>query len=79
MEAEATMRISAPVKSGGARGAEVVLVGDHYAEAQAHCDELAAATGMTFVHPFDDLRVIAGQGTLGLELAAQLRAAGVSL
>jgi threonine dehydratase len=54
-----------------ARGAEVVLVGDHYAEAQAHCDELAASTGMTFVHPFDDPLVIAGQGTIADEILRQ--------
>src|SRR4051812_37029092 len=33
--------------------AEVVLFGDHYAEAQAHCDKLAQETGLTFVHAFD--------------------------
>jgi len=41
-------------------GAEAVLEGDHYAEAQAHCDDLAAKTGMTFVHFFDDPLVIVG-------------------
>jgi threonine dehydratase len=45
--------------------AEVVLIGDSYADAQAHCDLLIAETGMTFVHPFDDPLVIAGQGTVG--------------
>jgi threonine dehydratase len=49
-------------------GAEVVLVGDTYADAQAHCDTLAAQTGMTFIHPFDDPLVIAGQGTIGDEI-----------
>jgi threonine dehydratase len=49
-------------------GAEVVLVGDTYAEAQAHCDELARTTGLAFVHPFDDPLVIAGQGTIGDEI-----------
>jgi threonine dehydratase len=49
-------------------GAEVVLVGDTYAEAQAHCDELARTTGFAFVHPFDDPLVIAGQGTIGDEI-----------
>ncbi|MGH9386922.1 MAG: threonine ammonia-lyase, biosynthetic [Vicinamibacterales bacterium] len=49
-------------------GAEIVLAGDSYADAQAHCDELVTATGMTFVHPFDDLLVMAGQGTIALEL-----------
>ena len=49
-------------------GAEVVLIGDSYADAQAHCDVLIAETGMTFVHPFDDPLVIAGQGTVGAEI-----------
>ena len=49
-------------------GAEVVLVGDSYADAQAHCDTLVAETGMTFIHPFDDPLVIAGQGTIGAEI-----------
>jgi threonine dehydratase len=54
-----------------ALGAEVVLFGDHYAEAQRHCDELAVETGLTFVHPFDDPVVIAGQGTVAVELLRQ--------
>ena len=49
-------------------GAEVVLVGDSYADAKAHCDGLVAETGMTFIHPFDDPLVIAGQGTIGAEI-----------
>ncbi|HXW04867.1 MAG TPA: threonine ammonia-lyase, biosynthetic [Vicinamibacterales bacterium] len=49
-------------------GAEVVLAGDNYPEAKAHCDELAASTGLTLVHPFDDPLVIAGQGTVGDEI-----------
>ena len=54
-------------------GAEVVLEGDTYAEASAHCDGLVGATGRTFVHPFDDLLVIAGQGTVGNEMLRQHR------
>ena len=49
-------------------GAEVVLAGDSYAEAKAHCDTLVAASGRTFIHPFDDPLVIAGQGTIGAEI-----------
>jgi threonine dehydratase len=49
-------------------GAEVVLHGDNYSEAQAHCDTMVADTGMTFIHPFDDPLVIAGQGTIGAEI-----------
>jgi len=51
--------------------AEVVLAGDHYSEAQAHCDRLAEEKGMTFVHPFDDPLVIAGQGTIADEIVRQ--------
>jgi threonine dehydratase len=49
-------------------GAEVVLDGDNYTEAKRHCDELVVTTGRTFVHPFDDELVIAGQGTVGQEI-----------
>jgi threonine dehydratase len=49
-------------------GAEVILAGDSYADAKARCDELAAETGLTLVHPFDDPLVIAGQGTIGDEI-----------
>jgi threonine dehydratase len=51
-----------------ALGADVVLTGDSYAEAAAHCETLAAGSRMTFVHPFDDPLVIAGQGTIGMEV-----------
>lgn len=48
--------------------AHVVLVGDSYSDAQAHCEKLVDQTGMTFIHPFDDPMVIAGQGTIGAEI-----------
>ena len=51
-----------------AMGAEVVLAGDSYTDAQAHCDAMVAETGLTFIHPFDDPLVIAGQGTIGAEI-----------
>jgi len=54
-----------------AMGAEVVLAGDSYSDAQARCDVLAAETGLAFVHPFDDPLVIAGQGTIGAEVLRQ--------
>jgi len=54
-----------------ALGAEVVLVGDRYAEAQQHAERLASETGLVFVHPFDDPLVIAGQGTVAVELLRQ--------
>ena len=54
-----------------AMGAEVVLAGDDYPSAQAHCDEIGPSTGLTFIHPFDDPLVIAGQGTIGDEIVRQ--------
>jgi threonine dehydratase len=51
--------------------AEVVLHGDNYSEAAERCQQLAAETGMTFIHPFDDELVIAGQGTVADELLRQ--------
>jgi threo-3-hydroxy-L-aspartate ammonia-lyase len=52
-------------------GAEVVLHGDSTTEAFAECDRLQRERGLTFVHPFDDPEVVAGQGTSGLELAEE--------
>ena len=49
-------------------GAEVVLHGEIYDEAYAEALRLADARGLTFVHPFDDFEIMAGQGTVGLEL-----------
>ncbi len=54
-----------------ARGGEVVLHGDDFDGAHAHAVLLAAERGMTFVHPFDDPEVIAGQGTIAMELLRQ--------
>ena len=54
-----------------ARGGEVVLHGDTYDDACAHARELEAQKGLTFVHPFDDPHVIAGQGTIGVEILRQ--------
>jgi threonine dehydratase len=51
-----------------AMGAAVELSGDSYADAKAYCDELVKETGLTFIHPFDDPLVIAGQGTIGAEI-----------
>src|SRR3954470_2662240 len=55
-------------------GANVVLAGDNFAEAKAKADELASTGGLTYIHGFDDLAVIAGQGTIGLELLDQVPA-----
>jgi threonine dehydratase len=51
--------------------ADVVLVGDHYAEAQRHAEQMAHDAGLVFVHPFDDPLVIAGQGTVAVEMLRQ--------
>ena len=51
-----------------ALGAEVVLVGNSFSDAQAHCEQLVASTSKSFIHPFDDPLVIAGQGTIGDEI-----------
>ena len=54
-----------------ALGGEVVLHGDSYSDAHAHALELQRAQGLTFVHPFDDPDVIAGQGTVAMEILRQ--------
>jgi threonine dehydratase len=50
-------------------GAEVVLFGQTVDEAAEHARKLAAERRLVFIHPFDDPLIIAGQGTIGLELA----------
>jgi threonine dehydratase len=52
-------------------GAEVVLHGDSFDDARLHGLALATERGLTLVHPYDDLAVAAGQGTIGLEMLAQ--------
>jgi len=52
-------------------GGEVVLFGDSYSDAYAHAVQLEKKQGLTFVHPFDDPDVIAGQGTIAMELLRQ--------
>jgi threonine dehydratase len=54
-----------------ARGAEAVLRGDTYSEALAHAKKMRRRLGLTFVHPYDDPEVIAGQGTIGMEILRQ--------
>ncbi len=55
-----------------AYGAEVVLYGDVYDQACEKAYELAAEHGYTFIHPFDDLRVATGQGTIAMEVIQDL-------
>jgi threonine dehydratase len=54
-----------------ARGGEVVLHGDTYDDAYAFARQLETEKGLTFIHPFDDPYVIAGQGTIGMEILRQ--------
>jgi threonine dehydratase len=53
-------------------GAEVILHGDNYDAAYARAREIEVERDLVFIHPFDDPRVIAGQGTIALELAEQV-------
>jgi threonine dehydratase len=56
-----------------ARGAKIVLEGDSYDEAQAHALRLGRQKRLTYVHPYDDPDVIAGQGTIAMEVLRQCR------
>ncbi|SDX40324.1 threonine dehydratase [Allochromatium warmingii] len=59
------------VRAVRAHGGKVVLHGDSYDDAYTHARELVAEKGLTFIHPFDDPDVIAGQGTIGMEILRQ--------
>ncbi|MES2684907.1 MAG: threonine ammonia-lyase, biosynthetic [Pseudomonadota bacterium] len=61
------------VDSVRALGGKVVLHGDAYDDAREHAEKLAAEKGLTFVHPYDDIDVIAGQGTVAKEMLEQLQ------
>ena len=54
-----------------ARGAKVILHGESYSDAYEHARKLEKQRGLTFVHPYDDPDVIAGQGTIGMEILRQ--------
>jgi threonine dehydratase len=66
-------RFAAPLKIARTRafGAHVVLHGDTFDDARAYGLQWAQERGLTLVHPFDDVAIIAGQGTIGLEMLAQ--------
>jgi threonine dehydratase len=64
VKVEAVRRFGGPM-------VEVVLSGDSYSEAQAAAAQLQAAQGSIFVHPFDDAAVVAGQGTIAMEILRQ--------
>ena len=57
-------------------GGEVVLFGESYSDAYTHSVQLQTEQGLTFVHPFDDPDVIAGQGTIAMEMLRQLQGHG---
>jgi threonine dehydratase len=59
------------VRAHGKHQVEIVLSGDSFTDAYNHALTLQAKHGYTFVHPFDDLDVIAGQGTVGMEILRQ--------
>ncbi len=59
------------IKAVKSLGGEVILFGDSYDDAYAHARQLDAEKGLTFIHPFDDPDVIAGQGTIGMEILRQ--------
>jgi len=65
-----TVKVDA-VRVLGGEHVEVVLSGDSYSEAKARADEIEADRGLVLVHPFDDPDVIAGQGTVGMEILRQ--------
>ncbi len=62
---------SIKVRAVGAFGGEIILHGDSFDEAAAHANELAVRDSLTYVHPYDDPEVIAGQGTIGMEILQQ--------
>jgi threonine dehydratase len=62
------------IEAVAALGAQIVLEGDTYDDAAGRATELARKGGLTFVHPYDDPDVIAGQGTIGVEILRQCRA-----
>ncbi|MEO8670724.1 MAG: threonine ammonia-lyase, biosynthetic [Tahibacter sp.] len=59
------------VRAHGGDAVEIVLHGESYSDAQAHAETLAQKKQLSFVHPFDDPDVIAGQGTIGMEILRQ--------
>ncbi len=67
-------RTTPPIKVNAvkARGAKVVLYGDAYDDASEYAQKLVAEKGMTYIHPFDDREVIAGQGTVAMEILRQV-------
>src|SRR5262245_71192 len=75
IKATIVMPVTTPfvkVEATHAHGAEVVLEGDTVSEAQARAEDIARARGLSFVHPYDDEHIIAGQGTIALEMLEEV-------
>ena len=70
---------NAKVEQTRVHGAEVILHGSQFDETRAFTQELAQQRKLTLLHPYDDERVIAGQGTIGLEILEQVTAAEVAV
>lgn len=71
IKSKIVMPISAPqakVDATRGYGSEVILYGDTFDDAKARCEEIIQETGETYLHPYDDVEVMAGQGTIGLEI-----------
>ena len=75
IKATIVMPVTTPfvkVEATRAHGADVVLDGDGVSEAQARAEAIAHERGLVFVHPYDDERIIAGQGTIALEMLEEV-------
>src|SRR5262245_39030817 len=53
-------------------GARIILEGENYAEARRHAEQMAQHSGLMFIHGFDNAAIVAGQGTVGLEILEQV-------
>jgi threonine dehydratase len=60
-------------------GAHVILEGDYYDQAYEKAQEISAKEGSVFIHPYQDQKVIAGQGTIGLEIIDEMKALGKTI
>ncbi|ENQ3108588.1 L-threonine ammonia-lyase [Bacillus sp. 491mf] len=71
IKSKIVMPTSAPkakVEATRGYGSEVILYGDTFDDAKAKCEEIIKETGETYLHPYDDVKVMAGQGTIGLDI-----------
>ncbi|MCW9129595.1 bifunctional threonine ammonia-lyase/L-serine ammonia-lyase TdcB [Bacillus paramycoides] len=71
IKSKIVMPVSAPqakVEATRGYGSEVVLYGETFDDAKAKCEEIIRETGETYLHPYDDVEVMAGQGTIGLDI-----------